>query len=546
MSWFESIFYMIWRGIAIGVLISAPMGPVGILCIQRTLEKGRKAGLYTGIGAALSDLFYSLLTGFGLSFIEEFIERNQNIIQLMGSFVLIAFSIYLFRKSPTSSLRRPVPQGVSAKKNILGGFLFTFSNPLILFLIIGLFARFNFLMPEIKFYHYMLGFIFILAGALGWWWTVTYIIDKVRNRFSFRTMKYINIGIGVVILLFAIVGIVTSVVGLTASEASAASVRHWNERRGYAPFCDSVASPAMRLYCQGAAGDTAAFLVDIEHNDAADLEFSFTAATPSISKNNEWGVRIKSIDGAMFDLLIKHMEGDGLYSPESFACASARLTLPDSTLAYRHDMKITGNFNSGAGANRFRISLRDSELLIRGGRKCDIVLADRSLPDFSPDSIGFSVAPGSRVDISDITLCEADTPGYNLSAELFADAASLEQYLASPRDLTEGFWIMFDHSLDDSLLRPGGEYKLAIVRSAGGYDMLYLSGASVNAGAWRPMMLKGRLTDAGVEGTYNLIWYDAAGKPMTSGLKAQRDSENTITLHFPAQTSTIRLHRTRP
>ena len=150
MSPIESIIYMIWRGIAIGVLISAPMGPVGILCIQRTLDKGKKAGFYTGIGAAISDIFYCLLTGFGLSFIEDFINDNQNVIQLVGSIVLIAFSIYLFRKNPSSGMRRPLPQNVSAKKNILGGFLFTFSNPLIIFLIIGLFARFNFLIPEIK------------------------------------------------------------------------------------------------------------------------------------------------------------------------------------------------------------------------------------------------------------------------------------------------------------------------------------------------------------------------------------------------------------
>ena len=89
----ESILYMIWRGIAIGVLISAPMGPVGILCIQRTLGKGRWPGFFTGLGASLSDLIYCLLTGFGLSFIEDFIESNQNVIQLAGSVVLIAFSI---------------------------------------------------------------------------------------------------------------------------------------------------------------------------------------------------------------------------------------------------------------------------------------------------------------------------------------------------------------------------------------------------------------------------------------------------------------------
>lgn len=215
MGLIESLFYMIWRGIAIGVLISAPMGPVGMLCIQRTLDKGRRPGLYTGVGAALSDLFYCLLTGFGLSFIEEFLERNQNVIQLIGSGVLIGFGIYLFKKNPTSSLRKPVvPEEISAKKNILGGFLFTFSNPLILFLIIGLFARFNFLVPEIKFYHYIIGYAAIITGALGWWWLVTFSVDKVRAHFNLRSMWLVNRIIGGVILIFALVGIVTSVLNL--------------------------------------------------------------------------------------------------------------------------------------------------------------------------------------------------------------------------------------------------------------------------------------------------------------------------------------------
>ena len=214
MSFFESIFYMIWRGIAIGMLISAPMGPVGMLCIQRTLDKGRRAGFFTGVGAALSDLFYCLLTGFGLSFIEEFLKENQDVIQLIGSGVLIAFGVYLFKKNPAKSLNKKVTEEISPKKNILGGFLFTFSNPLILFLIIGLFARFNFLMPEIKFVPYIVGFIFIFLGALSWWWIVTFGIDKVRSHFNIRSMWLINRIIGVIILLFAIVGIVTSIINL--------------------------------------------------------------------------------------------------------------------------------------------------------------------------------------------------------------------------------------------------------------------------------------------------------------------------------------------
>lgn len=215
MGFLESIFYMIWRGIAIGIFISAPMGPVGILCIQRTLDKGRKTGFYTGVGAAISDLLYCILTALGISFIEDFLEKNQNVIQLIGSFVLIGFSIYLFKKNPASTLRKPAePEAVSAKKNIFGGFLFTFSNPLILFLIIGLFARFNFPAPEMKFYFYVVGLIAIFFGAILWWRFVTFAVNKLRAHFNVRSMWLVNRIIGVIILLFAIVGIFTAVTNL--------------------------------------------------------------------------------------------------------------------------------------------------------------------------------------------------------------------------------------------------------------------------------------------------------------------------------------------
>lgn len=213
MGFFEALFYTLWRGLAIGIIISAPMGPVGILCIQRTLFKGRKTGLYTGIGAALSDLFYCILTGFGLSFIEEFLEQNQNIIQLAGSAVLIAFAVYLFRKNPASSLKTPADEAthISPHKNILGGFFFTLSNPLILFLIIGLFARFNFAIPEISLGYYIAGYFAIFAGACLWWEFVTFSVNKLRAHFNVRSMWLINRIIAVIILLFAVVGIFTGV-----------------------------------------------------------------------------------------------------------------------------------------------------------------------------------------------------------------------------------------------------------------------------------------------------------------------------------------------
>ena len=207
----EYLLYMLWRGLAVGVLVSAPMGPVGMLCIQRALHRGRRAGLYTGVGAAVSDLLYCLITGFGLSFIEDFLKQNESIITLVGSAVLIAFGVYLLRSNPSKGLRTPQENRGSIYKNILTGFLFTVSNPLILFLIIGLFARFNFLAPELQYYHYLVGYAGILAGALAWWWLVTAFVDKGRAHFNLRSMWLVNRIIGGIILCFALVGIFTGI-----------------------------------------------------------------------------------------------------------------------------------------------------------------------------------------------------------------------------------------------------------------------------------------------------------------------------------------------
>ena len=171
----EELVLMILRGLIIGVVISAPMGPVGIYCLQRTLDKGRLSGFYTGVGAAISDFIYCLLTGFGLSFIEDFINVHRDPIKLIGSAVLVFFGIWLMRKKPDDgSIAADADHGAPSREgDILKGFALTFSNPLILFLIIGLFAQFNFVIEGMKFYHYILGFIGIIGGALGWWWMVT-------------------------------------------------------------------------------------------------------------------------------------------------------------------------------------------------------------------------------------------------------------------------------------------------------------------------------------------------------------------------------------
>ena len=208
----ENLLYILPRGLAIGALISAPMGPIGMLIIQRTLSKGRWPAFFTGIGAAISDLLYCLLAGFGISFITDIIERHQFALQVFGSIVLAIFGFFLFRKNPTRSLKTAEVDNHSYWGEFISGFFLTFSNPLILFFIIGLFARFNFILPEYIILHYIWAYLTIFGGAIIWWYLVTLLVSKLRSRFNVRSLRLVNRIVASILIAMAVVGVVLAIV----------------------------------------------------------------------------------------------------------------------------------------------------------------------------------------------------------------------------------------------------------------------------------------------------------------------------------------------
>ena len=187
------------------------MGPIGMLVIQRTLSKGRWPAFFTGVGAALSDLVYCLLTGLCLSFVTGFIETHQLLIQIIGSVVLAAFGIYLFRKNPTRSLKTADTSATNFWGDFASGFLLTFSNPLILFFIIGLFARFNYIQLDYQIPHHIFAYVAIFTGALGWWYGVTTLVNKLGKRINVRSLKIINRVIGGILFCMALFGVVMAI-----------------------------------------------------------------------------------------------------------------------------------------------------------------------------------------------------------------------------------------------------------------------------------------------------------------------------------------------
>lgn len=211
-----SVVETIVKGIIIGIVASAPMGPVGVLCIQRTLNKGRVYGLVTGFGAAISDIIYALITGYGLSFIYDFIHNQRNLfwLQLIGSLVLFAFGIYTFRSNPARNTRPVSRNKSSLVQNCITGFFITLSNPLIILLFMAMFTPLKFMLPEQPYYQQCIGYLSIFGGAMLWWLFITYVVNKLRTRFDVRGVWIINRIIGVVVMIASFISTVLLLTGI--------------------------------------------------------------------------------------------------------------------------------------------------------------------------------------------------------------------------------------------------------------------------------------------------------------------------------------------
>ena len=196
------------KGILIGVIASAPMGPVGILCIQRTLNKGRWFGFITGVGAAASDIFYALITGLGMSFVMDFInnEHNKYLLQISGSIMLFIFGIYCFKSNPMKNAHKSSNKKGTLTHNAITAFFVTLSNPLIIFLFMATFTQFAFVIPDHPL-EMSVGYLSIVLGALLWWFGLTWLIDKVRNIFDPNGITIINKVIGSVVMIFSLIAL---------------------------------------------------------------------------------------------------------------------------------------------------------------------------------------------------------------------------------------------------------------------------------------------------------------------------------------------------
>ncbi|MCU4157339.1 LysE family transporter [Carboxylicivirga sp. A043] len=179
-------------GVIIGISASIPLGPIGVLVVQRTLNKGHLSGFVSGLGAALSDTIYAIIAGFSLSFIVGFIESQLLWIQIFGALILIALGLKIFTTNPAIQLRKQKKKSSSLLQDFFSTFALTIANPLAVFLFMAFFASFRVVGAEKTGIDNLLLIGGVFTGAATWWLILSSLVNLFRSKINLRRLFWIN------------------------------------------------------------------------------------------------------------------------------------------------------------------------------------------------------------------------------------------------------------------------------------------------------------------------------------------------------------------
>ncbi len=196
----DPIFFL--KGLVIGFAMAVPIGPVGILCIRKTLSDGHAHALIIGLAAATADALYASIAAFGLTFVSDVIASQHLWLGLGGGGLLLFIGIRTFRA------RRKDPITPFENKGLLGSFASTFllalTNPLIIFALVAVFAAFG-LGHRLTISSASLLVLGLFGGSLLWFLTLGYVSTFFRKRLDSDGLRWVNRISGVLIMVSGVI-----------------------------------------------------------------------------------------------------------------------------------------------------------------------------------------------------------------------------------------------------------------------------------------------------------------------------------------------------
>jgi len=200
---------MLVKGALAGFVIAAPVGPVGVLCVQRTLHEGRLSGLTSGLGAAFADAFYGCIAAFGLSLVSHWLQAHEMPFRLGGSLFLLfmAWRMLTVATRPAPETVLPTLRHESLPGHFMSTFLLTATNPITIVAFVGIFAFFG--IGSFGLSNEMAAWLVagVFAGSSVWWLSLAGLAGAFRARLGNGGLRWINGISGLLILAFGLYGI---------------------------------------------------------------------------------------------------------------------------------------------------------------------------------------------------------------------------------------------------------------------------------------------------------------------------------------------------
>ena len=191
------------KGLIIGFSIAAPVGPIGVLCIRRTLAYGRASGLATGMGVATADGFYGMVAGFSLTFISNLLVSQQLLIRLIGGTFICYLGIKTLLSKPGGNSEKIGGKGLAG--TYISTFFLTLTNPLTIMFFAAVFAGLGLGSSSGTSYSSASLMVFgVFLGSALWWIILTTAVSFFRSRLNSLGLRWINFISGLIITVFGV------------------------------------------------------------------------------------------------------------------------------------------------------------------------------------------------------------------------------------------------------------------------------------------------------------------------------------------------------
>lgn len=192
------------KGILLGLAVSMPLGPIGIILINRTIKRGMLSGFFSGLGLASADTLLAVLAALGFNVILSFINQERFIISVVAGLIIIGIGTKIFLSNPVKDIRNREKANKSLWRDYYSVFVLSISNPYTIFIFVAFFSGVHIngnVKPELVPFFLIPG---VLIGTITWWFFLSYFVSRFKKNIRLRVIVRVNKVAGIVVIVIGI------------------------------------------------------------------------------------------------------------------------------------------------------------------------------------------------------------------------------------------------------------------------------------------------------------------------------------------------------